>query len=97
MLEMLKGDNATCNRCLAHWKKWAGNSPKKVRELSRKYCEEHKEQTKAYNQECESCGCKVKKCNWLIHLGTEKQRDGVENGRGGGDTGGEGKGAGGRS
>ena len=54
---------------------------------------------KAYNQEykrreveCESCGCKVKKCNWLRHLGTKKHRGGVENGGGG-----EEEGAGGRS
>ena len=37
---------------------------------------------------CESCGCKVKKCNWLRHLGTKKHRDGVENRGGGGDMGG---------
>ena len=31
-----------------------------------------------------------KKCNWLRHLGTKKDSDGVENGEGGGDMGGEG-------
>ena len=41
---------------------------------------------------CEVCGCKVKKCNWLRHLGTKKHRDGVENRGGGGDIGGEGGG-----
>ena len=46
---------------------------------------------------CESCGCKVKKCNWLWRLETKEHRDGVENGGGGGDMGGEGEGAGGRS
>ena len=95
MLEMLRGDNVTCNRCnacLAHGKKWAGNNPEKVRELSQKYGEEHKEKKKTYNQEynrgeveCESCGCKVKKCNWSRHLATKKHGDRVENGRGGGD------------
>ena len=31
---------------------WLGNNPEKVRELSRKYGEEHhKEEKKAYNQE----------------------------------------------
>ena len=73
-------------------KKWADNNPEKVRELSRKYGEEHKEEKKAYNQEynqreveCEVCRCKVRKCNWLRHLETKKHRDGVENGSGGGD------------
>ena len=77
-------------------KKWAGNNPDKVRELSRNYGEEHKEEKKAYNQECnrreagcKSCGCKVKKCNWLRHLRTKKHRNGVENKGGGGDMGGE--------
>lgn len=81
-----------------------GKVPDKVTELSRKYREDHKEEKKASNQnynqmevECESCGCKVKKCNSLIHWGTKKQRDGVENRKGGGDMGGEGKGAGGSS
>ena len=50
-LEMFRGDNATCNGCLARRKKWADNNPEKVRELSRKYGEEHKEEKKAYNQE----------------------------------------------
>ena len=31
------------------------------------------------------CRCKVRKCNWLRHVGTKKHRDGVENGEGGGD------------
>ena len=48
MLEM--GENATCNRCLAHRKKWVENIPERVRVLSRKYGEEHKEEKKAYNQ-----------------------------------------------
>ena len=42
-----------------------------------------------YNQrevECEACRCRVKKCNWLRHVGTRKHRDVVvENGEGGGD------------
>ena len=42
---------------------------------------------------CESCGCRVKKCNWLTHLGTKKHRDGIENGGGEGDMGGEVEGA----
>ena len=47
VLEMFRGDNATCSGCLAHRKKWAGNKPHTlVRELSRKYGEEHKEEKK---------------------------------------------------
>ena len=92
---MFRGENATYNRCPARRKKWAGNNPDKVRELSRKY-EEHKEEKKAYNQDCnrreagcESCGCKFKRCNCLRHLRTKKHRNGVENTGGGGDMGGE--------
>ena len=44
MLEILWGDNATCNGCLAHRIKWAGNNPEKVMELSWKYGEEYKEE-----------------------------------------------------
>ncbi len=47
----LRGDDATCNGSLAHRKKWARNKPEKVRELKRKYGEEHKEEKNAYNQE----------------------------------------------
>ncbi len=32
-----------------------------------------------------NCERKVKKCNWLRHLGTKKHREGVENGGGGRD------------
>ena len=37
-------DNATCNGGLAHRTKWTGKNPEKVRGLSRKYGEEHKEE-----------------------------------------------------
>ena len=30
MLEIFKGENATCNGCLAHSKKMAGNNPEKL-------------------------------------------------------------------
>ena len=92
VLEMFSGAKTTCNVCLAHRKKWADNNPEKVGELSRKYGEEHKEEKKVYNQEYnegevefEVCRCKVRKCNWLRHVGSKKHRDGVENGEGGGD------------
>lgn len=47
--------------------------------------------------DCEVCGSKVRKCNWFRYLGTAKHRDGVETGGGGGDIGGQGKEAEGRS
>ena len=104
VLDMFSGENATCNVCLAHTKKWADKNPEKVRELSRKYGEEHKEEKKVYNQEynqreveCEVCRCKVRKCNWLRHLETRKHRDGVGNGGGGGDMDVDAEGAGRRS
>jgi len=50
--KMLEMRGSTCNGCLAHRKTCADNNPEKVRELSRKYGEEHKEEKKAYNQEC---------------------------------------------
>ena len=94
VLEMFRGDDATCNRCLARRKK--NGQAIQTKSGSRKYGEEHKEEKKAYNQEwnrreagCKSCGCKVKKCNWLRHLRTKKHRNGVENKGGGGDMGGE--------
>ena len=76
VLEMLSGDSATCNGCLAHRKIWADNQPEKLGELSQKYGGEHKEEKQAYNQEyigreveCESCGCEVKTCNWFKTFG----------------------------
>ena len=43
-LEMFRGENATCNGCLAHREKWAGNNAEKVRELWQKYHAEHREE-----------------------------------------------------
>ena len=50
MLEMFRGDDATCNRCLARRKK-NGQVIIQTKSGSRKYGEEHKEEKKAYNQE----------------------------------------------
>ena len=84
-LEMFRGNNATCNGCLAHREKWAGNNPEKVRELWQTYHAEHREEInekkKVYNQievDCEVCECKVKKNKWARHVKTEKHRKGVE-------------------
>ena len=87
---MFRGNNATCNGCLAQRDKWAGNNPEKVRELWQKYHEERREEIdekkKVYNQievDCAVCGCKVKKNKWARHVRSEKHRKVVE--RGGGD------------
>ena len=102
-LDMFRRENATCNGCLAHRKNWRIITQKKLGSCHGSV-EEHKETRKAYNQQynqrevhCEVCGCRVKKCNWLRHLGTRKHRDGVENVEGRGEMGGEGEGAGGTS
>ena len=94
-LEMFRGNNATCNGCLAHREKWAGNNPEKVRELWQTYHAEHREEIsekkKVYNQievDCEVCECKVKKNKWARHVKTEKHRKGVERGGGDGKVGG---------
>ncbi len=67
-LEMFRGENATCNGCLAHREKWAGNFPEKLKELWQNYHVENRdvinEKEKTYNQidvDCAVCGCKVKK------------------------------------
>ena len=66
VLELFRGENATCSGCLAHRKKNAENNSERVRELSWKHGEEPKEKKTAYDQEynhreveCEVCGCKV--------------------------------------
>ena len=72
--------------------------------MSRRYGEEHKKEEKVYIQEyngrevdCEVCGSKVRKFDWFRNFGTAKHRDGVETVGGGGDIGGQGKEAEGRS
>ena len=90
-LEMFRGENATCNGCLAHREKWAGNNPEKIKELWQNYHVENRdvinEKEKAYNQievDCAVCVCKVKKNKWARHVTTEKHRKGVD-GKVGGD------------
>ena len=92
---MFRGNNATCNGCLAQREKWAGNNPEKVRELWQKYHEERREEIdekkKVYNQievDCAVCGCKVKKNKWARHVRSEKHRKVVERGGGDGNDGG---------
>ena len=95
-LEMFRGGNATCNGCLAHREKWAGNNAEKVRELWQKYHAEHREEInekkKVYNQlevDCAVCGCRVRKNKWARHVRTRKHMLGVEGGGGDGKVGGD--------
>ena len=43
-LEMLTGENATCNGCLAHRETWAGNNSERVKELWQTYRADHREE-----------------------------------------------------
>ena len=95
-LEMFRGENATCNGCLAHREKWAGNNAEKVRELWQKYHAEHREEInekkQVYNQlevDCAVCGCRVRKNKWARHVRTRKHMLGVEGGGGDGKVGGD--------
>ena len=79
VLELYRGENATCNICLGYRESWAGKNPEKVRVMNRNYWAEHREEKKVYNKEysqreieCEVCECKVRKCNWARHLGSKK-------------------------
>ena len=83
-LDMYLGDNATCNVCLDGWKKWAGKNEDKVREINKRYKDEHKDEINEYNKEyslrevdCLICGCKVRKCKWARHIKSKKHMLGV--------------------
>jgi len=79
VLELYKGENATCNICLGYRESWAMKNEEKVRVMNKNYWDEHREEKKVYNKErsereieCEVCECKVRKCNWARHVGTRK-------------------------
>ena len=79
VLELYRGENATCNTCLGYRESWAKKNEEKVRDMNRNYWVLHKEEKKAYNKEysqreieCEVCECKVRKCNWARHLVSRK-------------------------
>ena len=98
MLELYRGENATCNICLGYRESWAGKNPEKVRVMNKNYWAEHREEKKVYNKEysqreieCEVCECKVRKCNWARHLGTRKHMLGSGGGKVDGDVGGWGR------
>ena len=74
VLELYRGENATCNICLGHRDNWAKKNEEKVRDMNKNYWDEHREEKMVYNKEysqreieCEVCECKVRKC-----VGTRK-------------------------
>ena len=79
VLELYRGENATCNTCLGYRESWAKKNEEKVRDMNRNYWVLHEEEKKAYNKEysqreieCEVCECRVRKCNWARHLVSRK-------------------------
>ena len=97
VLELYRGENATCNVCLGYRESWAKKNEEKAREMNRNYWDKHKEEKREYNKEysqreieCEVCECKVRKCNWARHLGTRKHMLGGGGGKVDGDVGGGG-------
>ena len=97
VLELYRGENATCNICLGYRESWAGKNPEKDRDMNRNYWAEHREEKKVYNKEysqreieCEVCECRVRKCNWARHLGTRKHMLGGGGGKVDGSVGGGG-------
>ena len=87
VLEGFSGENATCDTCLAQWKRWANKNSEKRREAWQKYWLENRdeinEKKKVYNQievDCAVCGCKVRKNKWSRHVRSNKHMLGVEGG-----------------
>ena len=88
VLELYRGENATCNICLGYRESWAGKNPEKVRDMNRSYWAEHREEKKVYSKEyslreieCEVCECRVRKANWARHVGTRKHMLGSGGGK----------------
>ena len=97
VLELYRGENATCSICLGYRENWAKKNEEKVRVMNKNYWDEHREEKREYNKEysqreieCEVCECKVRKCNWARHLGTRKHMLGGGGGKVDGDVGGGG-------
>ena len=74
VLELYRGENATCNICLGYRENWAKKNEEKVRVMNKNYWDEHREEKREYNKEYSQrvCGCRVRKCNWARHVGTRK-------------------------
>ena len=97
VLELYRGENATCNVCLGYRENWAKKNEEKVRVMNKNYWDEHKEEKKVYNKEysqrevdCEVCECRVRKCNWAKHVKSKKHMLGGGGGKVDGDVGGGG-------
>ena len=58
---MSSGDNATCNGCLAHREKWAGNNTERVKELWQKYHAENTDTIRLYSEK--TC---IVKLRWIV-------------------------------
>ena len=87
VLEGFTGENATCDVCLAQWKRWANKNSEKRKEAWQKYWAENREEINAkkkeYNQievDCDVCECKVRKNKWSRHVRSNKHMVGVEKG-----------------
>ena len=46
VLELYRGENATCNVCLGYRESWAKKNEEKVRVMNKKYWDEHREERK---------------------------------------------------
>ena len=51
VLELYRGENATCNVYLGYRESWAKKNEEKVREMNRNYWDKHKEEKREYNKE----------------------------------------------
>ena len=98
VLELYRGENATCNICLGYRESWAKKNEEKVRVMNKNYWDEHKVEKKVYNKEysqrevdCEVCECRVRNCKWARHLVSRKHMLGGGGGKVGGDVGGRGR------
>ena len=98
VLELYRGENATCNVCLGYRESWAKKNEEKVRVMNKNYWDEHREEKREYNKEysqrevdCEVCECRVRKCNWARHLVSRKHMLGGGGGKVDGDGGARGR------
>ena len=56
VLELYRGENATCNICLGYRESWAKKNEEKVRVMNKNYWAQHREEKKVYNKEYSSNG-----------------------------------------
>ena len=51
VLELYRGENATCNVCLGYRESWAKKNEEKVRVMNKNYWDEHREEKREYNKD----------------------------------------------